>query len=227
MKNIILILILLVVSSSCKKADATATEVCDGCLTFYFQNPQPDNDSELTGFPDKFKGLYRNSDSVFIRIENDRIFKEYFFKFKVQRQKMDSLRSEYDFVDGKLITKDTKDKFDIKIVGDSIELSHKSIDTLFRLSYNQKVKRISSQLVLSTRYSVFWTIQTIALENDILKIRHIYLEGDLKKLDSVTVIKGKMLDSTSYLMKPTRREFKNVLKIKNLGADLQYDRILK
>lgn len=227
MKKIILILVLLVVLTSCKKADAAATEVCDGCFTFYFQNPQPDNDSELICFPDKFKGLYRNSDSIFIRIEDDRILKEYFFKFKVHRQKMDSLKSEYNLADGKLITKDTKDKFDIKVVGDSIELSQKIIDTLFRLSYNQKVKRISGQLVLSTRDSVFWTIQTIALEKDILKIRHIYLKEDLKKLDSVTVINSKMLDSTSYLMKPTRREFKDILKIKNLGTNLQYDKVLK
>ncbi|MCD0469037.1 hypothetical protein [Flavobacterium sp. JAS] len=227
MKKIALILTLLIVLTSCKKADAAATEICDGCLTFYFQNPQPDNDSELTSFPAKFKGLYMNSDSIFIRIEEDRILKEYFIKFKVHKLKMDSLRSEYDLVGGKLITKDTKDKFDVKVVSDSIELSRKIIDTLFRFSLNQKAKRINGQLVLSTRDSVFWNIQTIALEKNILKIKHIYLKEDLKKLDSVTVIKGRMLDSTSYLIKPTRREFKDILKIKNLGTDLQYDKVLK
>jgi hypothetical protein len=34
-----------------------------------------------------------------------------------------------------------------------------------------------------------------------------------------------MLDSTSYLIKPTRREFKNILKIKKLGTDQEYDKI--
>ncbi|PIF33735.1 hypothetical protein CLU81_4358 [Flavobacterium sp. 9] len=227
MKKIILILVLLVVLTSCKRVDAAATEACDGCLAFYFENPQPDNDSELNGFPSKFKGLYKNSDSSFIRIEEDRILKEYFFKFKVHRQKMDSLKSEYDLVDGKLITKDTKDKFDIKIVGDSIELSKKRIDTIFRFSLNQKAKRVEGQLVLSRRDSIFWTIQTIALEKNILKIKDIYLQEDLKKLDSVTQIKGKMLDSTSCLIKPTRREFKNILKIKHLGTQQQFDKVLK
>ena len=81
--------------------------------------------------------------------------------------------------------------------------------------------------MLSRRDSVFWNIQTIALEKNILKIKDIYLKEDLKKLDSVTVIKGKMLDSTSYLIKPTRREFKKILKIKNLGTDEEYIKVSK
>ncbi|MWB94743.1 hypothetical protein GON26_10235 [Flavobacterium sp. GA093] len=225
MKKIFLILILIVVLTSCKKADAVA--FCDDCLTFYFENPQPDYDSELRSFPSKFKGLYANKDYTYIRIEEDRILREYFIKFKVHKHKMDSLKSEYNLVDGKLITKDTKDEFDVFKIGDSIELSKKITDTLFRLSYNQKAKRINGHLVLSTRDSVFWNIETIALEKNILKIKRIYLREDLKKLDSVTKIKGKQLDSMSYLIKPSRREFKNILKIKHLGTDQEFNKVSK
>ncbi|MNK85875.1 hypothetical protein D3C87_1057720 [compost metagenome] len=91
------------------------------------------------------------------------------------------------------------------------------------MSYNQKLKRINGQLVLSTRDSIFWKIKTITLEKDILRIKNIYLLEDLRKLDSVTTTKAEMLDSLSYLIKPTRKEFKNVLKIKKLG----YDRVYK
>lgn len=224
MKKIIFILILLVISSSCKKADAAADY--DG-IKFYFENPQPINDSELNSFPSKFKGLYRSKDSTFLRIEEDRILREYFLKFRVHRKEMDSLKSEYNLVDGKLITSDTKDKFDIKVVGDSIELSQKIEDTLYRLSYNEKVKRINGQLILSTRDSLFWQIEMISLEKNVLKFKSIYLPQDLQKLDSITAIKGKMLDSLSYLIKPTRKEFKNILKIKNLGNDREYTKVLK
>jgi hypothetical protein len=140
---------------------------------------------------------------------------------------MDSLKSEYNLVDGKLITSDTKDKFDIKVVGDSIELSQKIEDTLYRLSYNEKVKRINGQLILSTRDSLFWQIEMISLEKNVLKFKSIYLPQDLQKLNSITAIKGKMLDSLSYLIKPTRKEFKNILKIKNLGNDREYTKVLK
>lgn len=103
----------------------------------------------------------------------------------------------------------------------------KSIDTIFRFSYNQKAKRIDGQLVLSERDSVFWKIKMITLEKNILKIKDIYLPEDLKKLDSVTVIKGRMLDSTSYFIKPTRREFKNILKIKHFGTHQEYRKVSK
>lgn len=227
MKKSILIIAVMVSIISCKKADAAATELCDGCVTFYFENPQPVNDSELRRFPPKFKGLYMTSDSTFLRIDDDRIYREFFFKFRIHRLEMDSLKAEYDLVDGKLITKDTKDKFDIFKRGDSIELVTKKIDTIFRLSYNHKAKRIDGHLVLSTRDSVFWKMEVVSLDNNILKIKDIYLRDDLTKLDSVTVIKGKRLDSISYLIKPTRREFKNILKIKHLGTDLEYKKVSK
>ncbi|MDR6761498.1 hypothetical protein J2Y38_001707 [Flavobacterium sp. 2755] len=226
MKKLILIFALITVLSSCKKADAEAVEVCDGCLTFYFENPQPINDSELRGFPSKFKGLYMNNDSTYIRIEEDRILREYFYKYRFHKYFLDSLKQKYEVVNDQLIDKETKEKIDFYFKGDSIEMVEKSIDTIFRFSLNQKAKRIDGQLVLSTRDSIFWDIKTIALEKNILKIKHIYLREDLSKLDSVTLIKGKMLDSTSYLIKPTRREFKNILKIKKIGTDQEYDKVL-
>ena len=224
MKKIFLILILIAVSTSCKKADAVAESYG---FTFYFENPQPINDSELNSFPSKFKGLYRSKDSTFLRIEEDRILREYFFKFRVHRKEMDSLKSGYNLVDGKLITKDTKEKFDIKVVGDSIELSQEMTDTIYRLSYNQKAKRIDGQLVLSTRDSIFWKIEIVSLKKNVLKFKKIYLPEDLRKLDSITCAKGKMLDSLSYLIKPTRKEFKSILKIKNLGEERDYIKISK
>ena len=213
------------ISNSCKKAEAAAEPY--GSFSFYFESPQPINDSELNIFPSKFKGLYMTQDSTFLRIDDDRILREYFYKFKVHRKEMDSLKSEYNLVDGKLITKDTKEKFDIKVVGDSIELSQKNTDVLYRLSYNQKAKRIDGNLVISTRDSVFWETEIVSLENNVLRFKSIYQPEDLAKLDSVTAIKGKMLDSLSYLMKPTRKEFKSILKIKNLGVDREYTKVSK
>lgn len=222
MKKIILILALVIIVGSCKKADAVA---CEGCLLFYFESPQPINDTELSGFPGKFRGLYIGKDSTFLRIEEDRILSEYFYKFKVHKNYLDTLKEGSDLVNNQLIDKETHEILDIHPKGDSLELSKKNIDTLFRFSYNQKAKRINGHLVLSTRDSIFWKIRMMALEKNILKIKEIYLPKDLKKLDSVTAIKGEMLDSTSYLIKPTRREFKNILRSKHFGTDQKYKKI--
>lgn len=225
MKKAILILGFIAIIVSCKKADALA-ECVEGCATFYFGNPQPDNNSELDHFPNKFRGLYVNNDSTFIRIEEDRILEEYFWKFKIHKLKLDSLKAECDIIEGKLVV-DTKYTYDMLPRGDSIELIQKSIDTLFRFSFYEKAKRIDGQLILSRKDSIFWKIQFLLLEKNTLKFKNLYDLKDLKKLDSVTKIQGKKLDSTSYLMKPARSEFKKIFKIKDLGYDREYKKVSK
>lgn len=224
MKKIILILFVSSILIACKKKDAPA---CEDCVTFYFEHPQPRNVSELRGFPNRFKGLYMSKDSAFIKIEEDRILEEYFFKYRIHKNFLDSLKTEYDVVNNQLVNRETKEKFDFYPKGDSVELVTNHIDTLFRFSYNQKAKRIKNQLVLSTRDSAFWKIEILSLENKTIKLKNIYKRENLKKLDSITVIKGKMLDSTSYLIKSTLREFKNILKIKHLGTDQEYKKVSK
>ncbi|MRX67201.1 hypothetical protein SAMN06265349_101879 [Flavobacterium resistens] len=226
MKKIVLILVIIALSISCKKADAAA-ECVEGCAVFYFENPQPDNDAELDHFPNKFRGLYVNNDSTFIRIDEDRILEEYFYKFKIHKLKLDSLKADCDIVDGKLMVKDTKYCYDMFPKGDSIELVQKNIDTLFRFSLYQKAKRIDGQLILSRKDSIFWKIRFVSLDKNILKFKNIYDLKDLKKLDSVTKIKAKKLDSISYLMKPARSEFKKIFKIKHLGYDQEYKKVSK
>ncbi|WP_163399151.1 hypothetical protein [Flavobacterium fluviatile] len=224
MKKSILIMVVMILFTSCKKADFPA---CADCMVLYFENPQPNKDSELDRFPNKFRGLYMNNDSTFIRVDESRILKEYYYKFKVHKLTLDSTKSEYNIVDGKFITKDKKDKFDMFPKGDSIELVQKHIDTLFRFSHYEKAKRIDGQLILSRKDSIFWNIQFLSIEKNTLRFKNICERVDLTKLDSVTKIKGKKLDTTSYLIKPTRSEFKKILKIKNLGFDQDYKMISK
>jgi hypothetical protein len=224
MKKSILIMAVITLITSCKKAEFPA---CADCVVLYFENPQPHKDSELDRFPNKFRGLYMNNDSAFIRIEESSILKEYFHKIKIHKLTLDSIKSEYDIVDGKFITKDTKDKFDMFPKGDSIELIQKHIDTLFRFSLYEKAKRIDGQLILSSKDSIFWRIQFLSIEKNILKIKNLSEIEDLKKMDSVTKVKAKMLDSTSYLLKPSRYEFKKIVKIKNLGFDHKYQKVFR
>ena len=222
MKKAIFLIFIITFIVSCKKAES-----CADCLTFYFENPQPVNDSELDHFPNRFRGLYMNKDSTFIIIDKDRILEEYSFKFKIHKKDIDSLKNEFDLVNNYLISKHTKKKLDIRSIGDSLELTDKNTDTLFRFSYNQKAKRINSQLILSKRDSIFWKVKFLSLENNKIKFRNMHYPEDLKHLDSLTVIKSKKIDSLSYLISPTRSEFKKILKIKKLGDDQEYTKISK
>jgi len=222
MKKVIFILATVILIISCKKSDAPA---CIDCVVLYFESPQPNKDSELNLFPTKFRGLYINDDSTFIRIEKDRILKEYFYKNIIHKRELDSLKEESTIVNGKLVLKDFRTEFDLKPKGDSVLLTMKMIDTLFRFSMNQKAKRIDGQLILSTKDSIYWNVEFLSIEKEFLNFKNLYEKKDLKKLDSVTKIKGKMLDSISYLIKPTRTEFKKILKIKKLGFDREYKKV--
>lgn len=222
MKKVIFILAIVILIISCKKSDAPA---CTDCVVLYFESPQPNKDSELYRFPTKFRGLYINDDSTFIRIEKDRILKEYFYKNIIHKRELDSLKEESTIVNGKLVLKDFRTEFDLKPKGDSIFLTMKMIDTLFRFSMNQKAKWIDGQLILSTKDSIYWNVEFLSIEKEFLNFKNLYEKKDLKKLDSVTKIKGKMLDSISYLIKPTRTEFKKILKIKKLGFNREYKKV--
>lgn len=214
MKKYILLLGLLAFLS-CKKAVPAG-------LDFYFENPQPINDAELSKIPNKFQGLFMSSDSVFLTIKENIILEESFYKFKFPLKDMDSLKNEYIFSNGKCISKDKKEVYDYRQLKDSIEFSNKQIDTFFMFSNTQKAKRFDGQLVLNYKDSIYWKVNPIRLEKNRLKIKYIYSEEDLKRIDSLTNVKSTMLDSSSFIIKPSRNEFKRILNLKHLGSDIEY-----
>ena len=218
-----LILLVLPIIFSCKKTE----EAPQFEQNTYFESPQPINDSELNKFPSKFRGLYVNKDSTYLRIGENVILTESYFRFRIHKKEIDSLKKEFDISDDKLIQKKTKQVYDFLNKGDSLEIIDKNTDTIFRLSNSQKAKRINGQLVLSTKDSIFWTVKLFSLEKNTLRIRYIYSKEDLKRMDSITKIKSATIDSMSFIVKPTRREFKKILNLKHFGYENQYNKILK
>lgn len=219
MKKHILVLAIFLVFS-CKKAEPWG-------LNFYFENPQPINDAELSKIPNKFKGLFMSSDSVFLNIKENIILEEIFYKFKFPLKDVDSLKNEFIFSNGKCISKDKKEVYDYRKLKDSIEFSNKQIDTFFIFSDSQKAKRFDGQLVLNYKDSIYWKVKPIRLEKNRLKIKYIYSEEDLKRIDSLTKVKSTMLDSSSFIIRPSRNEFKRILNLKHLGEDFDYRKISK
>jgi len=170
---------------------------------------------------------YIKMNSTFLKIDEDRIIAKYFIKSKIHKNELDSLKSSFYIFDNKIVSKDTKQNIYLHTKGDSLELVESFLDTIFRFSYYQKAKLIDGQLILSSQDSIFWNIQFLSVSTNTIKLKNIYLPADLKKLDSVTAIKAQVIDSISYLIKPTRREFKNILKIKNLGVVQEYKKVSK
>lgn len=219
MKKYILVLALLVFIS-CKKIECEPPG-----LSFYFENPQPINDAELSKIPNKFQGLFMSSDSVFLNITQNSILLENVYKFKFPIKDKDSLKKEFIFSNGKCISNDKKEGYEYRQLKDSIEFTNKTIDTFFIFSDRNKAKRFDGKLVLNYGDSIFWKVKSIVLEKNRLKIKYFYSEEDLKRLDSLTKVKSTMLDSSSFIIKPSRNEFKRILNLKKLGGEFEYRKV--
>ncbi len=129
------------------------------------------------------------------------------------------------FSNGKCKFNDSDKVFDYRQLKDSIEFSNKRIDTFFIFSDSQKAKRFDGKLVLNYKDSIYWTVKSISLEKNIFKIKYIYSEEDLKRMDSLTKVKSTMRDSSTFIIKPTRNEFKRILNLKNLGFIREFKKV--
>ena len=208
---------------SCKQVEVPAE---DG-FQFYFENPQPVNDSELKYIPSKFVGLYKSKYESVLRFEKNFILEERDYGFTIHKNVLDSLKDSFYFSNGKLVEKSGNDVYQAKRIGDSIKVNNTKTDTLFKFSATQKAKRINGFLVLSEKDSIFWKIRLIGLDKNILKIRYLYSEEDVNRIDSITLTDAKKIDSLSFVLKPTRKEFKQILNLKNLGFESQFNKIKK
>lgn len=108
---------------------------------------------------------------------------------------------------------------------DSIELTHINLDTIFKFSENKIIKRINGNLVWSEKDSIYWRIRMLSLEKETLKIKHLYSEKDILKMDSITEKPSQKIDSTTFIIRPTRKEFGQFFKIKNFGYDQNFTKI--
>ena len=195
--------------------------------TYYFQEPQPINDSELNSIPNKYLGLYVNEDSIYLNVSKRMIVEESFFKFRIHKNSLDSIADEIVSDNGKYRFKNETTFLEDKIIGDSIEFSKKEIDTFFVFSDKQKAKRINGKLVISDKDSIYWQSKLVYLNKDKLVIKYLYSDDDLRKMDSITKVKSKQLDSTTYVIFPSRSEFKRFFEVKNFGYESKYKKIAK
>ena len=221
MKKITLLFGLLSLFVSCKESEFPAGN------RFFFENPQPINDSDLSSIPNKFQGIYMNSDSVYLNIKKNIIYTENEFKFRIHKNQIDSLKQDFYIENGNYISKNKNKVFNSKVIGDSIELAYKDIDTFFSFSYLKKLKRINGHLVLSQKDSIYWKVKLMSLNINTLTIKQLYSDNDLKRMDSITKNHSKRIDSTRFIISPSRKEFSKFLELKNFGFDQKYEKISK
>lgn len=197
-------------------------EIADGPIEtyFYFESPQPVNDSELSSLPSKFRGKYF-IDDIELTITDKEIYHTYFEDGKISKSSLDSLKNIIEYKNNKLIWLDDNEKlvYDTEEEKDSIYYFRKRLDTVFSFSERQKAKRINGQLVLSTRDSVFWNVKILSLEKDSLKWKYFCCKTDYELLKPMVKDITINTDTSIVNIKPVRREFAKILSLKSLMSN--------
>lgn len=219
MKNrFVSVCLIALILASCKE---TKTEPAEA-FRFVFDHPQPIGGFELDHFPARFTGVYQIDESSSLTIESDRISEESNFEFSVAKKDLDSLKDIGTFRNDEFIVADKAYKMTDK--GDSISITDHSVKTLFRLSANQKLKRIGRHLVVSEKDSVFWRSSVLYFDKDSLQWQRLFKVEDIPQLQR-TVKDVSVGDTTIVCIKPTRKEFKKILEQKQLGWKTGYKKI--
>jgi hypothetical protein len=206
----------LILLAACKK-EVVETE-------YYFSEPQPVNDSELKDFPSKFIHSYVDASGDTLVIESNTIYYRYYNINSVSKDSLLGKEGEFLSSSTKIESSPGLEAKKIKEDKDSVYIGYLHRDTLFRFSDLQKAKRMNGHLVLSTSDSIFWKIRLLTIKGDSLYIRYFSEKADYAKLQAVVKDIKNNNDTTVVELKPTRREFKKLLKL-GLNGNMKFRRI--
>jgi len=187
---------------------------------FYFDSPQPVNDSELNSFPPKFRGVYAYKDMQ-MHIEKKFIYNSYREELKVAKTTLDSMKDIITYKEGnRVVIKAGKyiEEYNMKDEGDSLYLYRWRNDTVFRFSPTQKAKRVNGQLVLSTKDSIYWQVRMLSIKKDTLSWKYFTSIHDYIALKPIVKDMSINADTTQVHIKPTRKEFTKILLLDSLAT---------
>lgn len=218
MKPILYSLILVFVFS-CKQADSIATET-----DFSFKEQQPLNQSNISHFPKNIRGNYISSDSTYLRITDKQFIFKWVAKNNISFEALEKIKDSTRIIGNKIYYLKEK-ACEFRRLKDSIEITSFTYDTVFSISENQTAKKIKSCIILNTKDSVFWKIKIVAYNKKMLTLKSLATFEDLNRIDSLSKIKIQRIDSTRNIIQISRKEFKNMLRLRKLGYDQDFKKI--
>lgn len=195
---------------------------CEPGTGVRFEEAQPAGKQNLKKFPRKYRGKYLNlNDSSVLTIDLKKITSEW---SQFTRVVKDSLYAELDII----IEQDTVIKLgdnwqiEVKFIGDSAEVKSHSRYTVFSISEKDKLRKFKGYLFLN--YSLAenaWDVDVLKKENGFLSFEKLVYVSDIDTLTEITNIET-VTDTINdeiqeYILKPKRKELKQILKAKKAG----------
>ena len=194
---------------------------CGDMAYVRFEEPQPQGKKALKSFDKKLHGSFASySDSSATLIINSSLILERFeiiFKSHINDLDIaiDSNATDVDTLDY-MIKKLEELNYQIEIIGDTIIGRSTLIDTVFEISNTQILKKVKGSYFLNYQEGEnYWRVNRIDIKEDTIFIGHISPSDTLLQFDFVTKNEEIAEDSSitkEYVINPTRREFKKLMK---------------
>lgn len=218
--NLVVIGFICVLFLSCKKIEDIPYEG----VVFLFNEIQPTDDYQIASFPNRFTGYYINNDSTYLVVGKKDVFYKWIDKSKISFELFETLKDSLKLVQNKMYFHDNS-FLEFRRLKDSVEIKEIKYDTIFSISNNQKTFKINKTFFLNTKDSIYWKIRFITFDKNNLKIKDLYSLNDIKRIDSLSKIKSIKIDSIKNVFQLSRKEFRTMLALKNLGFEKNYKKI--
>lgn len=195
------------------------------CTTIYFEEPQPKGGKNLKSIPEKFHGEYRLSEEQDLYVNEFNYVVKSFESKKISIEEIHS-NENIKITDSLVFDNDLKMGIGLpyKRINDSIFYNLLTIDTIF-LSDSVILRKLKRNYVLNqTDSSGYWNVMLIEKDKsgDLL-ISSVGLFDDSEREESMLkpevdleyffdVTKFKKIGDKKYLIAPTKREFKKLMK---------------
>jgi hypothetical protein len=187
-----------------------------------FEEAQPTGKRDFKKFPRNYRGQYLNlDDSSVLTIDSKNISREW-NQFSVIEK--DSLFTELDTVFEEDILLQLSDNWqiEVKLIGDSAEVKSHRVNTVFSISENHKLRKYKGYLFLNYFLAEnAWDVEVLKKENGSLSFEKLVYASDIDTLTEIINIET-VTDTINdkiqeYILKPKRKELKQILKAKKAG----------
>lgn len=150
-----------------------------------FSQPQPSEGKNLSEFPRRLKGDYRGmAEGNLLQITDKFIISTAVWNNRMRISDLDSNAQ----LKGDTITNlKTGEKIKVEVKGDSLFHTMTFIDTLFRLNYDNVLRKFRGHFFLNTRYEgESWEVKKLSPEGNRLIIGSIRSAEDIQTLETIS-----------------------------------------
>jgi hypothetical protein len=184
----------------------------------FFDKPQPEGIKNLEKLPNSYIGEYMDIDSTILKIDKNLITKTYKYYLLLKKQEIDT-NKQLKIENNYLINNLTNEKFLFRQVNDTFYIEEIKIDTIFNLSENNIAKKFKGNLVLNYKSDSVWKVEIFSLSKNILKQMELNSKDLFDKLSTISenevIIDSSKTDTLKMILKPTKKEFKEILDLKD------------